>query len=97
LFGQQTDPFCCLRADLAGGAEIGAADASGTLTTVAAFFPLVLVGGLVGTFLKPFGLVVSSALLVSLVVSLTFVPAAFSRRAASRTSAWLSRPCAAAI
>ncbi|NOY82615.1 MAG: efflux RND transporter permease subunit [Kiritimatiellaeota bacterium] len=66
-------------AAVAGAAEIAAADASGTLTTVAAFFPLVLVGGLVGTFLKPFGLVVSSALLASLVVSLTFVPAVFSR------------------
>ncbi len=62
-----------------GAAEIAAADASGTFTTVTAFLPLVMVGGLAAVFLRPFGLTVSVALLASLVLSLTTVPAMLSR------------------
>ncbi len=62
-----------------GTAEIAGPDASGTLTTVAAFLPLVLVSGLAGVFLKPFGWTISAGLLASLLVSLTFVPLVFSR------------------
>ncbi len=64
-------------ASLAGAAEIAGPDASGTFTTVAAFVPLLFIGGIAGLFVRPFGLVVSVALLASLVVSLTFVPAMF--------------------
>ncbi len=67
------------QAALAGTAEIAAPDASGTFTTVAAFLPLVLVTGLAAVFLRPFGLTVSAALLASLVLSLTVVPAILSR------------------
>lgn len=62
-----------------GTAEIAAADASGTFTTVTAFLPLVMVGGLAAVFLRPFGLTVSSALLASLVLSLTTVPVMLAR------------------
>ncbi len=62
-----------------GTAEIAGPDASGTFTTVAAFLPLVLVTGLAGVFLKPFGWTISAGLLASLLVSLTFVPLVFSR------------------
>ena len=64
-------------AGVAGAAEIAGPDASGTFTTVAAFAPLLFIGGIAGLFVRPFGLVVSAALLVSLVISLTFVPAMF--------------------
>jgi CzcA family heavy metal efflux pump len=60
-------------ASLLGTAEIAGPDASGTFTTVAAFAPLLFIGGIAGLFTRPFGLVVSIALLASLVVSLTFV------------------------
>ena len=66
-------------ASLAGAAQIAGPDAAGTFTTVAAFAPLLFLGGLAGLFVRPFGLVVSLALLVSLLVSLTLVPLAFSR------------------
>jgi len=56
-----------------GSVEIAAADASGTFTTVTAFLPLVMVGGLAAVFLRPFGLTVSSALLASLVLSLSLI------------------------
>ena len=65
------------RAAVAGAAAIAVPDATGTLTTVAAFLPLAIVGGIAGIFLRPFGLTVSAALLVSLGLSLTLVPALF--------------------
>jgi len=60
-----------------GAAEIAGPDVTGTLTTVAAFLPLAFVGGIAGLFLRPFGWTVSAALLVSLALSLTLVPALF--------------------
>lgn len=86
-------------AGTAGAAEIAGPDASGTFTTVATFAPLLFVGGIAGLFVQPFGLVVSLALLASLVASLTFVPMMFGhvgltsgRRAiGSRLLAWLDR------
>ena len=68
-----------LAASIEGAAEIVGPDASGTFTTVAAFLPLVIVTGIAALFLRPFGLTISAALLVSLVLSLTFVPLLFSR------------------
>ncbi len=67
----------CQTASVSGAAEIAGPDISGTLTTVAAFAPLLFLGGIAGLFVRPFGLVVSVALLASLVASLTFVPVAF--------------------
>jgi len=64
-------------ASLTGAMEIAGPDASGTFTTVAAFAPLLFLGGIAGLFVRPFGLVVSVALLVSLIVSLAFVPMMF--------------------
>jgi CzcA family heavy metal efflux pump len=68
-----------LEASISGAAEIAGPDASGTFTTVAAFLPLIIVTGIAALFLRPFGLTVSAALLVSLVLSLTLVPLMFSR------------------
>ncbi|MEJ2422156.1 MAG: efflux RND transporter permease subunit, partial [Acidobacteriota bacterium] len=66
-------------AALDGAVEIAGPDASGTFTTVAAYLPLILVTGLAGVFLRPFGLTISAGLLASLLISLTFIPLAFSR------------------
>jgi CzcA family heavy metal efflux pump len=66
-------------ASIEGTVEIAGADTSGTLTTVAAFLPLVVVTGIAALFLRPFGETVSAALLVSLTLSLTLVPLLFSR------------------
>jgi len=68
-----------VEAALEGTAGIAAADASGTFTTVAAFLPLALTTGLAALFIRPFGLTVSAALILSLVLSLTLVPVLFSR------------------
>ena len=66
-------------ASIEGAVEIAGPDASGTFTTVAAFVPLVLMTGLAALFMRPFGLTISAALIVSLLLSLTLVPALFSR------------------
>ncbi len=66
-------------ASIEGALQITGPDASGTLTTVAAFLPLVIVTGIAALFLRPFGITVSAALLVSLALSLTLVPLLSSR------------------
>ena len=58
-----------------GARGIAGPDISGTLTTVAVFLPLIFVPGIAGQFTRPFGITVSIALLVSMVLSLCFVPA----------------------
>ncbi|MDR6865813.1 HAE1 family hydrophobic/amphiphilic exporter-1 [Microbacterium resistens] len=55
------------------GQVAGAVTAS-TLTTVAVFLPVALVGGVSGELFRPFALTVTIALLASLLVSLTIVP-----------------------
>ncbi|GIG08966.1 efflux RND transporter permease subunit [Catellatospora coxensis] len=54
--------------------EVSGAVTASTLTTVAVFLPVALVGGMVGQLFGPFGLTVTAALLASLLVSLTIVP-----------------------
>ncbi|WP_035856720.1 efflux RND transporter permease subunit [Cryptosporangium arvum] len=54
--------------------EVAGAVTASTLTTVAVFLPIALVGGLVGELFRPFAITVTVALLASLVVALTIVP-----------------------
>ncbi|WP_341320190.1 efflux RND transporter permease subunit [Solibacillus sp. FSL H8-0523] len=48
---------------------------SSTLVTIAVFAPLVFVGGMVGELFLPFALTMSFALIASLIVAITIVPA----------------------
>lgn len=83
----------------AGVADIALADTTGTLTTVAAYLPLLAVGGLAGLFSRPFALAMGLALLASLLVSLTLIPLLLARAHAGggvpasgrRFLGWLSR------
>ena len=54
--------------------EIGLSVVASTLTIVAVFLPVGLMGGTVGQFFKPFGLTVSAAVLFSLLVARTLSP-----------------------
>ena len=54
--------------------EVGGAITAATITTVAVFLPIALVGGLVGELFRPFSFTFSIALIASLFVSLTIVP-----------------------
>jgi multidrug efflux pump subunit AcrB len=54
--------------------EIGLTVSASTLTIVAVFLPVAFMGGTVGQFFKPFGLTVSAAVLISLLVARTLSP-----------------------
>ncbi len=54
--------------------EVATAVTASTITTVAVFLPIALVGGLTGELFRPFALTVTMALAASLFVSLTIVP-----------------------
>jgi HAE1 family hydrophobic/amphiphilic exporter-1 len=62
------------QAALEGTREVIVPITAATLTTVAIFLPLALVGGLVGEMFVPFALTVTFALLASLVIAITVVP-----------------------
>jgi len=59
---------------LSGAREVASAITSSTITTIAVFLPLGVVGGLISQFFLPFALTVTYALLASLVVALTVIP-----------------------
>ncbi|MES2171637.1 MAG: efflux RND transporter permease subunit [Actinomycetota bacterium] len=54
--------------------EVAVAVTASTITTVAVFLPIALVGGLTGELFRPFALTVTMALAASLFVALTIVP-----------------------
>lgn len=63
-----------IRAILTAVREVAGAITASTLTTVAVFIPIALVGGMVGELFSPFALTVTIAMLSSLLVALTIVP-----------------------
>jgi len=62
-----------------GAREVSMAITVATLTTIAVFVPVLFVGGIAGEMFGQLGLIISFALLSSLIVSLTFVPMACSK------------------
>ncbi|MBW4539685.1 MAG: efflux RND transporter permease subunit [Myxacorys chilensis ATA2-1-KO14] len=54
--------------------EIGLTVTATTFTNVAVFLPIGLMGGVVGQFFKPFGITVSAAMIMSLLVARTLTP-----------------------
>ncbi len=68
-----------LKAALKGSREVGFTIVSISLSLVAVFIPLFFMGGPVGLLFREFAVVVSLAILVSAVVSLTIVPMLCSR------------------
>ncbi|MEV6596934.1 efflux RND transporter permease subunit [Actinoplanes sp. NPDC051346] len=63
-----------VHAIMSGVKEVSGAVTASTLTTVAVFAPIALVGGFVGQLFAPFAITVTVALMASLFVSLTVVP-----------------------
>src|ERR1700730_1469776 len=72
-----------LEAALAGSREIGFTIVSMTVSLTAVFFPLLLMGGLIGRLFREFAVTVSVAIIMSGVFSLTLTP---------MMCAWLLRP-----
>ncbi len=63
-----------LRAAIDGAREIGFTVVSMSLSLIAVFVPILFMGGVVGRFFQEFAVVMSAAILVSMVVSLTTTP-----------------------
>ena len=63
-----------LQAALQGAREIGFTVVSMSLSLIAVFVPILFMGGIVGRFFREFAVVMSAAILVSMVVSLTTTP-----------------------
>jgi multidrug efflux pump len=62
------------QATLLGAREVGFTVLSMSLSLIAVFLPITLMGGIVGKFFNEFAIVLSAAVLISLVVSLTVTP-----------------------
>ena len=63
-----------LRAALDGSREVGFTVISITFSLIAAFIPLLFMGGIIGRLFREFSLTVTLSLLISVVVSLTLAP-----------------------
>jgi multidrug efflux pump len=63
-----------LEAALKGAREVGFTVVSMSLSLVAVFVPILLMGGIVGRFFREFAVTLSIAILISLIVSLTTTP-----------------------
>jgi multidrug efflux pump len=61
-------------AAMKGAAEIGSTVLSMSISLVAVFIPILLMGGIIGRLFREFAVVLSVAILVSLVISLTTTP-----------------------
>jgi multidrug efflux pump len=68
-----------VRASLLGAEEIGFTVFSISISLIAVFIPLLLMGGIVGRLFREFAITLSAAILVSMVVSLTTTPMMCSR------------------
>jgi multidrug efflux pump len=68
-----------VEASLRGAREIGFTVLSISLSLVAVFIPILLMGGIVGRLFREFAITLSAAIMVSLVVSLTATPMMCSR------------------
>ena len=63
-----------IEAALLGAREVGFTVLSMSLSLIAVFLPILLAGGIIGRFFQEFAVVLSLAILISLVVSLTTTP-----------------------
>ncbi len=96
------DGMSPLRAALAGARQIGFTIVSITVSLIAVFIPILLMGGIIGRLFREFAVTLSIAIVISAVVSLTVTPtmAAYLLRPASeakrsRVYAWSERLFAA--
>jgi HAE1 family hydrophobic/amphiphilic exporter-1 len=82
-----------LEASMKGAGEIGFTIVSITLSLIAVFIPLFLMGGYVGLLFREFAITVSVALVLSLLISLTLTPMMCARllKPESKEHGWLYR------
>jgi multidrug efflux pump len=83
-----------LRATLKGAKQIGFTVVSISVSLIAAFIPLLFMGGIVGRLFREFSVTLAFAIAVSTVVSLSVTPmicAYFVKAPPSKTATWLDR------
>jgi len=68
-----------MRASLLGAQEIGFTVVSISISLIAVFIPLLLMGGIIGRLFREFAITLSAAIVVSMVISLTTTPMMCSR------------------
>lgn len=82
------------QAALAGAREVGFTVLSMSLSLIAVFIPILLMGGIVGRLFREFAVTLSAAVLVSMVVSLSTTPMMCARMLQSKeasTESWFQR------
>ncbi len=92
------------RAALTGAREVGFTVLSMSLSLIAVFIPILMMGGIIGRLFREFAITLSVAILISLVVSLTTTPMMCARllrapteRRTGRIGAWSERVFAAML
>lgn len=75
IYRLRSEGISVYRAAISGAAQVAAAIASSTLTTVCVFVPIVFVEGLTRQLFADMALTIAYSLLASLIVALTLVPA----------------------
>jgi multidrug efflux pump len=73
------DGMTPMKAALQGASEIGFTVFSISISLIAVFIPLLLMGGIIGRLFREFAITLSTAILVSMVISLTTTPMMCSR------------------
>ncbi len=79
IYRHLEDGLSPMEAALKGAGEVGFTIVSISVSLVAVFIPILLMGGIVGRLLREFAVTVSMTIVVSLVVSLTLTPMLCSR------------------
>ncbi len=83
-----------LRAALAGARQIGFTVISISVSLIAAFIPLLFMGGIIGRIFREFSVTLAFAIAISTLISLSVTPmicAYFVRAAPSKNATWLDR------
>ena len=74
VYRKREEGASALDAAIEGSEEVGTAIVAATLTTLVVFLPVIFLGGFAAVFFRQMAMVVSSALICSLVVATTLVP-----------------------
>jgi multidrug efflux pump len=90
------DGLSPLEASLKGANEVGFTVLSMSISLIAVFIPILLMGGIVGRLFREFAIVISASILISLAISLTTTPmmcAVLLRKESALGQGWFYRIC----
>ncbi len=79
IYRHMEDGMDAFEASLKGASEIGFTIISISMSLIAVFIPLLLMGGIVGRLLREFAVTVTATIVISMIISLTLTPVMCSR------------------